>query len=128
MNSIQVKKVFKNIDEINNSEEYKELWNGFHFEKIREYDSSKIVKGFLTEGNEIYTIRKMTKGDDSGLQILKKISIHSSLDNHPFVIGKFENEELEFFEDMTFEKNNNNRKILADTIKKAGENYFVISI
>jgi len=87
MKEITIKKVFNTVDELNNSEEFKQLWSGFHMEKERNYPDLALTKAFVGEDNNIYTIREVTRGKEKGLRFLHQCAVGSMLHTKPFHMG-----------------------------------------
>lgn len=84
MTEIKIKKIYNTAEELNNSEEYNELWKGFQKRNIQK---DYFKKGFLTEDGKIYTVSEMKEKSEKGLCILMERTICGVLDNRAFAIG-----------------------------------------
>lgn len=119
MKEIKIKKVFNTVDELNNSEEYKQLWEGFHMDKEKNYPDNCMVKAYVAEDDTIYTIREMTRGKDAGLKLLHKVSICASLNSSPFMVGTvIDDKTIVINNEKGYDRCMSNRVILAKHCQK----------
>jgi hypothetical protein len=71
----------------------------------------------------------MTKGKDSGLRMLQKLSVSSCLDNNPFLIGFVSEDSLIFVNDENaYDRSNHNRIQFAGHCKKFQEAFVTTNL
>lgn len=124
LKEIKIKKTYNTIDELNNSEEFKNLWSGFQMTKEKDYPDLKMLKAYISEDNEIYTIREVTTGKEKGLRFLHKLSIGSCLNNSAFLIGSILYNTIIINTEKGYSRSKENRIKLAEQLKDK-ENMFV---
>lgn len=91
MKNMTVKKVYSTIEELNQSPEFKAMWEGFNIRYEKNNSDIKFVKGFLAEDDRIYVVREIVSGKESGLKLLNQLSIHSCITNQAFKTGFISN-------------------------------------
>lgn len=117
MKEIKIKKVYNTIDELNNSEEFKKLWSGFQMEKEKDYPDLVLIKAFIGEDDNIYTIREVTKGKEKGLRFLHQCTVGSMLHTKPFQMGAILYNSIMINNEKSYSRCNENRIKFAEQLK-----------
>lgn len=124
MKRIEIKKVFTTIDELNGSEEFKQLWLGFQMEKERNYPDLPMIKAYLGDDGNLYTIREVSRGKEKGLRFLGQCTVGSCLHTKPFHMGLIVNDEFILINDEKhYDRCKENRVKLAGILKDQPENF-----
>ena len=123
MKEIRIKKVFNTVDELNNSEEFKQLWLGFQMEKEHNYPDLVLIKAFVADDNNIYTIREIVKGREKGLRLLNQCTVGSMLHTKPFHLGRLNEEQVIINEEKGYSRCNENRIKLAKLLRDSPDSF-----
>lgn len=118
MKAIKIVKTFSTIEELNKSEEFKALWEGFRARPEQDYPGNVVRKAYVTENDDIYTIRELTCGKDRGLRLLHKLTIHTCLTNNPFMMGSIVGDTILINDDKGYDRCKANRVKLAELHKQ----------
>jgi hypothetical protein len=113
MRTIRIEKTYKTLDELNNSQEYKDLYEGFQMTKARDWDDLKFKVGYLGNDGNIYTINEVTRGKEKGLRFLNQCSVYSMLTNNPFMVGMVVGIEIFINDGKRYSKCAENRELFA---------------
>lgn len=123
MKIINIKKVFYTVDELNNSEEFKQLWSGFQMEKERNYHDLVLIKAFVADDNNIYTIREIVTGKENGLRLLSQCTVGSMLHTKPFHLGCLNGEQAIINDEKGYSRCNENRIKLAKLLRDKPDSF-----
>lgn len=87
MKQIPFTKVYTTAKELNESPEYKKLWEGFEMKRVFDDSRIKFVRASITESGNIYVLNRLGGEKDAGMQVLNKQSICGCLHDGPFYCG-----------------------------------------
>ena len=91
MRTLKIKKTFKTLDKVHNSDEFHVIYEGFQEKKQLKGDFYFLC-AYVTDDDDIYL--HYTCPD--GLIVLKAVSVSSMLSNRPFELVKIVTDEIRF--------------------------------
>jgi hypothetical protein len=127
MQEIRIIKHYETIEELNHSEEFNQMWEGFKKNEVKNYPTCKFSHGFLTSDGTIYAMFRIVGGKEDGLNLLNKISTFGCISDSPFMAGFLSEDSMSILVDTEngYDRCKKNRELFANIHKNVNTSAFV---